>query len=342
MNTKEKYIQQIKLGNVLNGTAVLDSTVNFFAEELVRISPSVYEKTYEDSLCEKVLPQLVESNSFDEDVRLTILDHTGSYTVSKSLADNVATVKTSRGKIDLPALTIQSAAKYNIAEIDRMAKLGMSISDKQLMACAEQWKLAKEDSAFVGINKPEGSTNGLFYYLDPLSGDHQIEEGENPADGTGSSTYFQDKTSTKIRKVLVNAIERAKNTYKKREWMNGLMMLLPSRINTLITEIPWDDNNSSTTLKKWLLETYARYNLQIEDLPELDAVTTSEGTDSYGIIYPMRDDIICQVTTHAFQIGALFQKHFEFEQQTMGRLAGVAVREPKACTFIKGISEPVA
>lgn len=343
--TKQKYYAQTKLGLMTAGFdgKVLDSDINYFADELTRVSASVYEKTYEDSVCERVLPQLSEGNTFDEIVRLPIIDKKGRYTVSKGIAESVATVSTSKGKLDLPAVSIQSAAKYNMMDLVNMATTGRSVSAEQLMACRDQWQYAKEDSAFAGINTDDGFTYGLFHYLQSEAGAYQMQEYTNPADGDvnggTNSTYLQHKTPDQVRNLLVGAIERAENTYKKRELGLNLMMILPSEIVTLLKAMPWSDNNSSTTMYLWLLEAYRQERLRIEKVAELSEVTLyNETTNSFGIIYPMRPEYIAQVTTHDFQIGALEQRHFQYEQQTIGRLAGVAVREPLACTFIKSIS----
>lgn len=321
----------------------LDSgTSLFLAKEMQAQSIDVLNKSYSDLDYNK-LPYSIESGKGDgteRTVSLPVYESTGGYTTSDDIAEDTHQVGKVKDEQIVKVKTIQSHAKWNLFDLEILARERKSLPNDLLTETRNQWENANEDAAFKGLKDQKGNlvSQGLFQYFN--SGDkYQMTEYtgiSNSGTGIGKDKYlFANKTNKIIIREMMGFVRASYEANKVSDYKVTDVMI-PLGLMTLLEETAWSDGSDRNIIE--YLE--AKLKVKFHDIALLNAVDQLVNADTYEsgmIAFKADKKYIAHVVTRPYQVlspevSALFTK-----VETIGRVVGGVVREPKAVYFAKGI-----
>lgn len=338
-----KVGQDVQNALAQNGVRLDSDSSLFLARELTTVSTSVLEKAYTDLDYNK-LPQLIESgngNGTDRTIMLPVYERTGGYTVSDDIAQDTKQVGAKRTEQPVKVKTIQNHAKWNLFDMERAAKNRIALSNEMLMETRNQWEYANEDACFKGLRDEAGNvvSDGLFNYFTTSAGAYQMSEYtgiSNSGSGSTKDKYlFANKTAAVIIEEMLGFI-RAAYEANKVSMYKATDIMIPLGLMTQLQKQAWSSGSDRNIIE--YLEAIER--VRFHDIALLNAVSQLVNATTYEsamIAFKADPKFIAHVIARPYQVlapevNALFTK-----VETVGRVVGGVVREPKAVYFAKGV-----
>jgi len=174
----------------------------FLARQLETIRATVLAVKYPRLLGRQVLPTKYEGDAGTSAIVQWIEDVTGQAKIISDKGRDLPKVNVKRGEYSYPVRDLGIAFDYSRRELAAAVKAGMDISAKK---------------ATQARNAMERTLDGIIAFGDVDSGlpgflnNSQITPSNVPADGTGSSTTFANKTPVQIIRDMYNICNALSN-----------------------------------------------------------------------------------------------------------------------------------
>lgn len=234
----------------------------FFARELEHIKTETYDVQYAELMARQVIPVSMEADPTDDKITYRQFDHVGIAKFIEHYGQDLprADIKGKEFTADVRALG--DSYGYNVDEIAKARKLNRPL-DRMKSDAAKRAILELENTtAFFG-----DSDRGLLGFLNHPN----VPEVTLPADGTGSSVEWADKTPVQILRDLNLVVNSIVETSKKVEKPDSL--LLPVTAHLYLASTPIGDNVDKTILKFFLDN--QQFIKNVESLNELETAGDS-------------------------------------------------------------------
>lgn len=338
-----KVAESVQVAFKSSGVRLDSNESLFLARELTTVSTSVLEKEYTDLDYNK-LPQLIEpgnGNGTDRTIMLPVYERTGGYTVSDDIAKDTKQVGLKRTEQPVKVKTIQNHAAWNLFDMERAAKQRINLSNELLIETRNQWEYANEDACFKGLRDEKGNvvSDGLFNYFTTDAGDYKMTEYagiSNSGSGLTKDKYlFANKTAAVIIEEMLGFI-RASYEANKVSMYKTTDVMIPLGLMTQLQKQAWTSGADRNILEYISATERVRFH-DIALLNSVSQLTNDTTYDSAMIAFKADSKFICHVVARPYQVLAPDVESLYTKIETVGRVVGGVVREPKAVYFAKGI-----
>lgn len=307
------------------------NAMGFLIQQATLIEPAVYNLEYEDIQYQNLVPVDTSAPDWIQTVTYFSNDAVGQAQWFAGKAQDVPHVELTREKFTSNVNMAAIGHNYDLEELGTAQLHGIPLTtDKASMArrAAEEFIDAK---VFVGDLTLKGY-RGLVNATTPTAT-------SAPADGTGSSRAFADKTPDQIlRDVNVVLQGHHTDTYGKR--MSNTLLFPHSVLNDL--SVRRLNDLSQTTILQWLEENniYTRLTRQRLDIRGLFSVLETAGTSSSKrmVSYHKAPDVLKMHVPMPFRFLPVYQTGpMLWEVPGIFRLGPLDIRLPKAVRYLDQI-----
>lgn len=285
----------------------------FFARELEFIKAKTYDIKYPELKARLLFPTDFETNAGAETITYEQHDQVGAAKIISNYADDLPRADVRGKEFTSKVRTIASSYGYNFDEIQAASMAGKPLVQRKANAAKRANMILENQIAFFG-----DTTHNLQGFLtNPNIGVVIL-----PADGTGASKKFKDKTPVQIVRDLASLPTSVHKVTKGVEVANTL--LLPIDQYNLIFSTHFSAA-SDVTIGEWFLNSNPHIN-------EIVWVNEMEGAGAGGVdimvAYRRDPDALSMEIPSEFKQLAVQEKGLEFIVPTHQRFGGVLIYYP--------------
>jgi len=294
----------------------------FFSQELEHVKARTYDVKYPELLFDKVFPISSEVPAAAETFTYMQYDMVGHAKLIHNYANDLPVVGATGKKFTHDVYSLGVSFGYSMQDIRAAAMAGKSL-DQRLANAARKAVLTKmNDLAFYG----DGDTN-----MPPFISNPNINAYTVPADGTGSSKAWADKTPDQILRDINDAAQAVRTITKSVEQVNTL--LVPDAQYGHLATTP-RSSTSDTTILDFLLRTS----------PWIDTVVPCyelagagpAGVDCF-ILYNKSPEKLAFEVPLQYEMFAAQQQGLYYEVPAHARVGGIVLYCPKSIIQGDGI-----
>lgn len=304
-------------------TEKLDATdAIFFARQLEHTKANTYDIKYPELKARSLFPVSTEAGQGAETIKYEQFDQVGVAKIISSYAHDLPRADIKGKEFRSPVRSLGDSYGYNVQEIAAARMAGKSLEQRRASAAKRAMMQLENTLAFFG-----DSDHDIPGFLS----NPNIPVTTVPADGTGSSTEFEDKTADQIIRDVNLLINGILDTTKGIEQANTVLM--PIKQYTQLATMP-RSSGSDLTVLEFLKRNHP--GVSFEWLNELDAPTGFGGLDVM-VAYRRDPEVLTMEIPWDFQQFPPQEQGLEFVINCHERFGGVIVYYPLACAFAKGI-----
>jgi hypothetical protein len=304
--------------------------LSFLIRQATLIEPVVYAMKYQEIQYPMLVPVDTSAPDWIQSVTYFSMDGVGQAQWFAGQAQDIPKVGLTREKFETTVSMAAIGYGYDLEEIGTAQLLGMNLTaDKATLArrVAEE----KIDSvAFVG-DAAKGYT-GLVNSATPTAT-------TAPADGTGSSTTFANKTPDQVLRDINGQITGTFTGTLGAEMVDTILLPYSVLLDLSTRRI---DTVNQTTILQWVMENniYTRLTgqpLMIRGLfGYLD--TAGAGATKRMVAYRRSPEVLKMHVPMPFRFMPAWQTGpIRFDVPGIFRVGGVDIRRPKAVRYLDGI-----
>jgi hypothetical protein len=319
----EKRYDEVDLA-IIEASGNLRADANegiFFAQELESVKARTYDKVYADLTAQQVIP--VDSTA-----------GAGAETIAYYQYDRVGFAKIiSNYSTDLPRVDLRG--KKFFADVKSIGvSYGFSVQD--IRASRMAGKPLEQRKADAARRANDETVNRIAYFGDEEHGivgliDHpNISTYTLPADGTGSSTKFSDKTPDQVIRDLNGMVAKILELTQNKEIPNTL--LVGHTTHAYLFSTPRSSTSDTTILDFFMAKNPYVKNIQI--VPEF--VGAGTGGKDICMIYNKSPEKLTLELPQLFEQFPVQTKGLEYEVPCHSRCAGVLVYYPLSIMKAEG------
>lgn len=210
---------------------------------------------------------------------------------------------------------------WNVREIKAARRTQKPLTAKKSIAARRAiFQLLDKIAAFGDV------TNGLLGLLNHPN----ISEVVLPADGTGSSTKFKDKTPDQILRDLNNIVTTIIDTTNEVESPDT--MLMPHAIHEYIANTP-RSSHSDKSIKTWFLEN----NDHIKEIVSVPKLKAAESGNDVIVCYEKSEQVMTFEIPDPYEILPGQERNLEVVFPTIASTGGVIIYYPLAVAKAVGV-----
>lgn len=213
----------------------------FFERELEHVKSKTYDVKYPQLKAFDLLPVSTEANPGAEEITFRRYKAVGMAKIVADYSKDFPRVDVYGEEVTSKIKSIGDSYGYSIQEIRGSMMAGKSLDSRRASAAKRAIDEKLNNMAFI-TNKREG-TNGILNYPG-------ISEIVIPADGTGNSTKWDDKTPEQILRDIRLIVSGVVEPTKSIEDPDTL--ILPLHQYELITQVDIGDVNKTTIMNYFL------------------------------------------------------------------------------------------
>jgi len=294
----------------------------FFARQLEYVQARVYEYQYAALKAYQYIPINYNVPAGAEYVTATGFQSVGRARIINSYADDLPEAGILGTQLTNPVVSIGTSYRYSHQEIRAAQYANISLS----LRLAEAARRANEQLV-----------NDLAIAGDPTTGQYGLINNPNvptvvvPADGTGATTQWANKTSEQILRdlnLIVNQVVVNSNGVERPN-----TLLLPLDQFTLISSTPRSMNSDMTILQYFLLNN--PFIKTVDWLAQLSGAGTG-GTDVM-LAYDRDENKLAMQIPMAFTQYPPQERNLEFVIPCESRFGGVTIYYPQSVIIGEGI-----
>jgi len=300
----------------------LDASENaFFSRQLEMTKARTYDRKYPNLRAREFVPLDPELDNAVETIRLRSYTQVGVAKLIASYADDLPRADVQANEATFGVKSIGVSYGYNLQEIRAAQRAGVAIDQKKAAAARRATEviidrvLATGDAA-TGLTGLLNVPNALTYTV--------------PADGTGASALWINKTPVLIVRDMVGICEYIINQTSEIESPN--MLLLPRAQFTLIRTTRFDSNSDKTILD-WFRAQYPGVAVE----PWYRMAGAGAGGLNRMMAYSMTPDHLQGAVPQEFEQLPVQERNLEFVVPCHARVGGVQCYYPLSVAYGDGI-----
>ena len=306
---------------VIRGTYQLDDGESlFFARELEHIKTRTYDVVYADLTGLTLIPISSEANPGAETITYGQYDSVGMAKIISNYADDLPRADVVGKEFTAKVKGIGTSYGYSLQDIRAARMAGRPLEQRKANAARLSNDQTVNKIAWFG-----DAEHGLVGLLTHPN----ITEYTLPADGTGGSTKFKDKTPDQVLRDLNGMVNKVISLTQGVEKPDTL--LLPHEVygDISVRRIP----DTNTTILKFFLE-QSPYIKNAVPCPELKGADAGEDV---AVIYKRSSDKLTLEIPQPFEQLPVQQKNLEFVVPCHSRCAGVIIYYPLSLIKAAGV-----
>lgn len=305
------------------------TALGFLEPQFYNLETTVYETKYPEFDYASIVPVVTEGNPWAAGTLFYTSDSTGAAQWMNGGAFDMPYADVQRTQLTAPFYMAAIGYEWNLEEVNRARMTGIDIgADKARGArrVAEQflWQLATTGNT-------EKNMTGLF-------NDANVTAADVAANGSGSSTFWYDKTPTQILKDINDGISGVYTGTNETEMANTV--ILPTAIRDYLASTQLSSGSDETILSYLLKNnSYTAETGQPLMVRANRALATADpGGDGRAVVYRRAPDVVRFHLPMPHQFLPPFQKaSMVWEVGGVFRTGGTEVRLPKAIRYLDGI-----
>lgn len=300
----------------------LDASENvFFSRALELVKTRTYDRKYPNLRAREFVPLDPEIDNAIETIRLRSYSQVGIARLLASYAEDLPRSDVLANEQTFGVKGIGTSYGYNLQEVRAANKAGTSLDAKKAAAARRATEvvidrvLASGDAA-TGLTGLLNIPNALTYTV--------------PADGTGASALWTNKTPALIVRDMVGICEYIVTQTAEVEAPN--MLLLPRAQYTQIRTTRFDSNSDKTILD-WFKAQYPGVAVE----PWYKMLGAGAGGTQRMMAYSMTPDHLQGAVPQEFEQLPVQEKGLEFIVPCHARVGGVQCYYPLSVAYGDGI-----
>lgn len=305
------------------------SAFGFVRSETQNIEAEVYRIRYPEFEYASFVPVVTEGNRWASGTTFYTMDTVGKTEWLGNEANDVPYTDLLRDTGSHSFYIRGGAYRWNIVELNRAAMVGISLGPEKAAGTRQVMERFLFDLAVTGNDEKD-----LLGFINQSA----VTAGDVAANGTGSVTWWADKTTAQIAADIAIGFEAIRAATGDVYLPDTLA--LPSAVYaSLITRTFSSADDGTLSILDYLIRNFsAAYNInfQIKALRQL--ATADPGGGGRAVLYRRTRDVLRFHLPGPFMFLPIHQKtSFEFEQVGLVSTGGVEVRTPKAMLYMDGI-----
>lgn len=294
----------------------------FFLRELEFIKSKTFDVKYAELKARRLFPLNPEADPGATEITYYQYDQAGMAKIIANYADDLPRVDIKGKKFTSPIKELGAAYGYTIKEIRSSKMANKKIDQRRANAARRAIAQAENRYAFSG-----DATTGLPGFLSNAN----ISSVTIPADGTGSSKLWTNKTPAQIIRDLNLVANTIVSNTKGVETPDT--MLLPVDKYTYVASTPRSDNSDTTILKYFL-----QNNPFIKNVDWVNELTGagSSGTDRM-LAYRRDPDALTLEVPSDFEQLDVEKRNLEYVIDCIESFGGVIIYYPLSVCYGDGI-----
>lgn len=295
----------------------------FFSRQLEFVKTKSYDVKYPQLKARTLIPVSNEAGPGAETIVYEQYDEVGMAKLIASYADDLPRADVKGKEFRSPVKSLGSSYGYNVQEVRAAKMAGKPLVQKRANA-AKKAILTREDQiAFLG-----DAATGLVGFLNHAN----VPLVVIPADGTGSSTKFKDKTPAQVLRdlhAMSNAVVENTNEVEYPD-----TMLLPLTQYNYIKSTPWSTSNDGKTILQLFLE-QSEYIKEVKPLIRLKGA--GAGALDRAMVYRKDPEAVELHIPQDFEQFPEQEKGLEFIIPCHSRIGGCTFYYPLSAAYVDGV-----
>ena len=321
MHNKEGRFDEAERNYIQSVAGRQDDAFSFFlARELTQIRARVLEVAKAPMNAFRIFPVQTEVAPGAEIAIQRVYDQVGMAKVISNYADDLPRAAALGKEVPTKVVTVGDSYGYNVVEVENAQFAGVNLEYYKAQVARRAVDLKINKMAWFG-----DADNGVTGFIN----NSNLTAVTLPADGTGSSTKFVDKTPDQIiRDVtnLISAINIATNNVE-----NPNMVLFPTQAFDHIVMTP-RSQYSDLTILEFLRRSHP--DMRFEKVGELDGAGT--GGADLMIAGRFDPDVIRLEIPERFRQLPVEKRNLEYVVDCISRVIGVTITIPLAFSKASG------
>lgn len=295
------------------------------------IETAVYKRRYPTFNYAEHVPVQTEGNPWAIGTQFRIADHTGKAKIISGKAKDMPFGKTTRSLATHDFFMIGAGWEWSLEETEQGMLYNVNVTQDDAMGAADDVERLLYDIAITGST--EVNRTGLI-------NDANVPSADAAATGSGSSTFWADKTVDQVLTDINTGLETVRTQSGEVEWADTVR-LPPAAFRYIATKRLGTDGSMGTLLEYVQRNNiYTAENKQPLDIAPLrDLASVADGERGRAMFY-RRDPQV--VRFHLPMPRRVLPVHrvglMAYQQGLIARTGGTEIRLPKAMFYLDGIT----
>lgn len=294
----------------------------FFAQELESIKAKTYDVKYPELTATKAIPVESSAGAGAETIAYYQYDTSGFAKIISNYATDLPRVDLTGKKFTASIKSIGESYGYSLQDVRASIMAGKSLEQRKANAARRANDTLVNKIAYFGDE--EHGIVGLFNHPN-------ISTYVLPADGTGASTKFEDKTPDQVLRDL-NGMVKSMLELTKNVEVPDTLMLSPS-LHAYLNSTPRSSVSDTTILEFFLAKNAYVKNVQI--VPECSGA--ADDGDDIILIYSKNPDKLTLEIPQPFEQLPVQFTGLEYVVPCHSRVGGLIVYYPLSIMKAEGV-----
>ncbi len=307
------------------------SAYGFVTSQGRNIETAIYKRRYPTFNYADHVPVITEGNSWAIGTQFRVADHSGQAKIISGKAKDMPFGKTTRALATHDFFMIGAGWEWSLEETEQGMLYNVNVTQDDAMGAADDVERLLFDIAITGSD--EVNTDGLI-------NSSLVASATAAATGTGSSTFWADKTVDQILVDLNLGLETVRTQSGEVEWADSVR-LPPAAFRFIATKRLGTDGSMGTLLQYLGANNiYTAENGQQLDIRPLRSLSNAASGERGRAIFYRRDPSVLRF--HLPMPRRVLPVHrvglMQYQQGVIARTGGTEIRLPKAMFYLDGIT----
>lgn len=309
------------------------SALPFVMAQGRNIEAQVYATRYPSFEYASVLPVVTEGNAWAIGTQFMTMDMAGEAKFLSGAAADMPFNQVTRGTASHDFAMIGSGWEWNLEEINQASLYGVNLNADKAVSATRSIERLLYDIAMKGST--EKGWSGFVNQGD-------VTTTNAPGTGTGSSTYFKDKTPAQVLADLNGLLSGIARSTNEVEYANTVA-LPPEVFDLLASTYVGEEASAPTILARFqsnnVYTASTGQPIQIKRVRDL-STAASDGSGRVVAYRNERDVLRFHLPMPRMVLPVRQKSIMGFETGIIARTGGVEVRLPGAMAYLDKVSEP--
>lgn len=309
------------------------SALPFVLAQGRNIETQIYAQRYPSFEYASVLPVVTEGNAWAIGTQFMTMDMAGEAKFLSGGANDMPFNQVTRGTASHDFAMIGSGWEWNLEEINQASLYGVNLNSDKALSATRSMERLLYDIAMKGSTE-----KGWKGFVNQSN----VTTTNAPGDGTGSSTFFKDKTPAQALRDLNNLLSGISRSTNEVEYADTVA-LPPEVFDYLASTYVGDEASSPTILARFqqnnVYTATSGQPIAIKRVRDLSAAGAT-GTGRIVAYRNERDVVRFHLPMPRNVLPVRHKSIMAYETGIIARTGGVEVRLPGAMAYLDKVSEP--
>lgn len=297
----------------------------WFNRQLEFIKGQTYDIKYAELMAAKIIPVSNEAGSGARKITYRSYDMVGAAQVIANYAKDFKRVDILAQEFTSTVESIGDSYEYSLQDIRASMMTNVNLEQRRANAAVRAIAQLENTIAFFGL--PANNLPGLFTNTN-------IPIALAPADGSGASSSFDNKTADQIIRDVSKLINDVRVTSKNVERANTV--LLPLSVYTTLKNNP-RSTLSDKSILQWLMDNHSGLDGINEWIPLNELETAGTGSTRMMVAYNKNPEKLTLEIPQPFEVFPPQVEGLQYKVPCHERIGGVLVYYPLSLNFVYGI-----